>query len=154
MNEVERSLTDEIIAELVDLKGMEVGTDSYKTTVDGITKLMDRAVEMRKLDLDAQEQEQKREDARVQAALDRELKQQQIDDAKAQAEDEKTLRLKQMEEDRIDRLVRNILTGVSIGTGVVLTVWGTNKTLKFEETGSITTSAGRKFINKVFSWMK
>ena len=61
---------------------------------------------------------------------------------------------KQMKEERIDRIVKNILTGVSVVGGFILTVWGTNKTLRFEETGTITTTSGRKFASKLFSWLK
>lgn len=64
---------------------------------------------------------------------------------------EKDLKIQQMEDDKKDRLVRNIFTGVNVLGGIGLVIWGTNKTLKFEETGTITTSAGRKFIGKLFS---
>ena len=35
--------------ELEKLKVMEIGTEEYKTTVDGVTKLVDRAIEMERL---------------------------------------------------------------------------------------------------------
>ena len=58
-------------------------------------------------------------------------------------------REKAREEDRKDRRVKN---GIAIG-GIVLplavTIWGTFKTLKFEEEGTITTALGRGFINKL-----
>ena len=56
---------------------------------------------------------------------------------------------KAREEDRKDRRVKN---GIAIG-GIVLplavTIWGTFKTLKFEEEGTVTTIMGRGFINKL-----
>jgi len=58
-------------------------------------------------------------------------------------------REKAREEDRKDRRVKN---GIAIG-GIVLplavTIWGTFKTLKFEEEGTVTTMMGRGFINKL-----
>lgn len=42
-------LTKEIESEFEALEGIEVGTDEYKTTVDGITKLVDRAIDYEKL---------------------------------------------------------------------------------------------------------
>ena len=56
---------------------------------------------------------------------------------------------KAREEDRKDRRVKN---GIAIG-GIVLplavTIWGTFKSLKFEEEGTVTTIMGRGFINKL-----
>lgn len=42
-------LTKEIESEFEKLEDIEVGTDEYKTTVDGITKLVDRAIDYEKL---------------------------------------------------------------------------------------------------------
>ena len=52
-------------------------------------------------------------------------------------------------EDRRDHNVKNCLTAVSVVGGMALTVWGTLKSLKFEETGSVTTIIGRGFVNKL-----
>lgn len=49
-----------------------------------------------------------------------------------------------------DRLVKNIMTGVSIGGGLVLTVWGTITTLNFDKTDTITSSMGRGFVQRLF----
>lgn len=122
---IENKLHEELVAEFEELSGMEVGSDQYKTTVDGIAKLMDKAIEMERLD---QEDKDKTE------TRDREYE----------------LKLKQMAEDRKDRLVKNGLTAASIFGGFVLTVWGALKSWKFEETGTVTSSAGRKFINNLF----
>jgi len=103
---------------------MEPGTDKHKVAVDGLTKLMDRAIEIEKLDIDAKEKAENRK-------IDKELK------------------LKQMEEDRKDRIAKNTLTAASIFGGFALTVWGTVKSIKFEETGTITTIMGRGFIQKL-----
>ena len=56
---------------------------------------------------------------------------------------------KQIKDEQIDRIVKNSLTGISIIGGFALTVWGTIKSIKFEETGTITTIMGRGFINKL-----
>lgn len=62
---------------------------------------------------------------------------------------DKEIKLKEMEDERKDRLIKNCLTGASIVTGIGLTVWGTIKSLKFEEEGTVTTIVGRGFINKL-----
>ncbi len=105
---------------------MEIGTDQHKAAVDEIAKLMDRAIELEKVENDAE-------------------------DKKKTRENDKALRLKQMEDENKDRLVRNCLTGASILSGIGVTVWGALKSWKFEETGTITSTAGRKFINNLFS---
>ena len=105
---------------------MEIGTDQHKAAVDEIVKLMDRAIELEKVENDAE-------------------------DKKKTRENDKALRLKQMEDENKDRLMRNCLTGASILSGIGVTIWGALKSWKFEETGTITSTAGRKFINNLFS---
>ena len=121
---IETSLHEEILNGFDDLNGMERGTETHKTTVDELAKLLDRAIEIEKIEMEAKEREKARE---IEASLKR----------------------AQMEEDRKDRRVKN---GIAIG-GIVLplsvTIWGTFKTFRFEETGTITTIMGRGFINKL-----
>lgn len=109
-----------------ELNKMEIGTDQHKAAVDELSKLMDRAIEFEKVENEAEDKRKTREN-------------------------EKTLRLKQMEDDKKDRLVKNCLTGASILSGIGVTVWGALKSWKFEETGTITSTAGRKFIGNLFS---
>jgi hypothetical protein len=108
------------------LNKMEVGTDKHKTAVDELSKLMDRAIELEKVEIDARDKKETREN-------------------------ETQLRLKQMDDDRKDRLIRNCLTGASILSGIGVTVWGALKSWKFEETGTVTSMAGRKFIGNLFN---
>ena len=117
-------LETEIQGQLEALGAVERGTDDYKTMVDGVTKLLDRSIEMERLEAEREEK------ARALKA-------------------ENELKLQQMAEERKDRWFKN---GIAIGGIVVpavLAVWGTFKTLKFEETGTVTTIMGRGFINKL-----
>lgn len=125
---VKELLKDEIKTEIELLweGGLEAGSEKYKVSVEGITKLLDKYNEMEKTELEHLDKKEARE-------MERE-----------------TERVR-MKEERIDRIVKNCLTGITGIGGLVLAVWGTNKSLKFEETGTITTSAGRAFINKLFS---
>lgn len=119
-------LNDEIKSELNELGKLEVGTEEYKIAVEGITKLMDRAIEINKINTDVQ----------------------------YKMEIENGFKEKQMELDEKDRKVRNILTalGIILPTGV--SIWGTLKTLKFEEVGTITTVAGKEHVRKLFNLFK
>ena len=124
MTNIETLLHEELQDGFDALSRMERGTETHKTTVDEVAKLFDKAIEIEKLEMEAKEREKARE---IEASLKR----------------------AQMEEDRKDRRVKN---GIAIG-GIVLplavTIWGTFKTFRFEETGTITTMMGRGFINKL-----
>lgn len=120
MSDVKTLLNEEIQMELENLKDLEMGTDEHKISVDLITKLLDREIELKKLENE--------ESKRVE---DNEFK-------KLQAKDENK-----------DRLIRNGLTAAGIVIPTIVTIWGTLKTLKFEETGTVTTMMGRGFVNKL-----
>lgn len=127
--ELEKKLHDEISRELDILEGMEGGTESYKAMVDGVTKLTDRAIEIDKLNAEVE--------------------------ARAETQKfENELKLKQMKEERIDRIVKNCITGFSILLPVVVTVWGTKASFEFEKEGTVTTIMGRGFINKLLPGKK
>lgn len=127
----EELLRDEIVDDIQRLGGINVGTDEFKSTVDGVTKLMDRSIELKKLN------------------MEREAKERQFEEERKQAKFEQDLKLKQMDEDRKDRLIKNCIAAAGIIIPVGLTVWGTLKSFKFEEEGTITTIMGRGFINKL-----
>ena len=60
----EMLLHEEIRYELEKLRGMEVGTDEHKTAVDGVTKLMDRAIEIDKINVEHAHNAEARADER------------------------------------------------------------------------------------------
>ena len=140
--DIETLLHEEIKSELETLGEMEVGTDEYKTVVDGLTKLIDRAIEMDKFNIDHEEKNSDRE-------FEREQKLKQMEEERLDREFEREYKLKQVNDDKKDRLIKNILTGFGIVLPLTITIWGTNKSLKFEETGTVTTIMGRGFINKL-----
>lgn len=121
---VKTLLSEEIKSEFEELKRTEVGTEQYKTAVDGITKLTDRFIELEKLETDVAE----KKNARV---SDLELKQEQFQDEKK------------------DRLIRNGIAAAGIIIPSVITIWGTVKSFQFEKEGTVTTIMGRGFINKL-----
>lgn len=118
---VNNKLVEEVSRELDELGSLDVGSEEYKTTVNGVTSLVDRVIEINKFDHD-------------------------LEDRKKESE----LKENQMKEDVKDRWIRNGLTAVGIVVPTVLTIWGTFKTLKFEETGTITTTSGRHFFKNLF----
>ena len=119
-------LNDEIENELEEIGKMEVGSANYKTAVEGVTKLMDRAIELERFETETKKNEEHYED-------DFELKK------------------VQLIEDRKDRKARNYITIAGIAIPAVISIWGTLKTLKFEEVGTVTTLAGKEHIRKIFN---
>ena len=93
------------------------------------TKLLDRAIEIDKIDAETQTN-----------ANNREI--------------ETNIELKKIANDRKDRIIKNCLTAASIVCTAGITVWGSLKSWKFEETGVITSGPGREFMRRIFHSMK
>lgn len=123
--DVKDLLTNEIEKLIKSLEGMEVDSDEYKATSDAIVKLTGKLNEMDQINYEYWDKKESRE-------KDSELK------------------LKQLNSEKRDRIVKNVLTAVSILGGFALTVWGTKASFEFEKEGSITTIMGRGFINNLF----
>lgn len=117
-------LETEIEEKLETIGRMNPESDEYKVAVDSIMKLLDRAIEMDKIDADREER--------------KEIRESEEKSKKESAKDEKK-----------HYIIDKIITVSGIVIPIVVTIWGTNKTLKFEETGTVTTIMGRGFINKL-----
>lgn len=122
---IDTKLIVEIEDELDKLGDLEFGSEKYCKAIDGITKLYGKAIEDRKVDIDCE-------------------------DKAAARENERALKEQQMREDRKDRIVKNIIGAAGVVLPLVVTIWGTKVSLKFEETGTITTQAGRSFVQRLF----
>ena len=114
-------LVTEIKEELESIGKMEVGSDEHKGAVDSVSKLMDRAIELEKLDVE-----------------------------RVKCDTESYYKAEQITSDKKDRIVRDLFNVASIVVPTALTIWGTFVTLKFEEEGTVTTTAGRNFFAKLF----
>lgn len=122
--EIKTILLEEIEDELNELGGLDLGSDQYKASVDGVAKLMDRAIELEKIERESKDK---------------------VDERENENQHRKT-------QDRLetrDRLIKNCIAVAGIVIPTVVTIWGTNKSLKFEEDGTVTTIMGRGFINKL-----
>ena len=121
---IETVLHEEIHNEFGELKKLDVGSEVYRTAVDGICKLLDRAIEYDKLDAECNDK-----------SLNRGF--------------EEDYKLQLAEDEKRDRRIKNIITIVGIAVPSVITIWGTIVSLNFEKEGTITTIMGRGFINKL-----
>ncbi len=124
-----RMARDELKDELQSLSKMELGSEEYKNTVDGITKLWDRVIEEEKLERNSDEQAMR-------------------------LKIEQDLKLKQMKEEKVDRIVNHTINSVDIISKLGLVVWGTFVILSFEKEGTVTTGPGRAFVNSIFRFIK
>lgn len=142
MEKLTTLLKNEIETELNTIGEMDMGSEEQSKAVGDLTKLLDRAIELEKIEVDKQQKE-----------LNREIEYEKMENElrlKEQAQEfDRELKEKQRKDENIDRAVKNTLTGVSIIGGFGLTIWGTIKSIKFEETGTITTIMGRGFINRL-----
>ena len=142
MEKLTTLLKNEIETELNTIGEMDMGSEEQSKALGDLTKLLDRAIELEKIEVDKQQKE-----------LNREIEYEKMENElrlKEQAQEfDRELKEKQRKDENIDRAVKNTLTGVSIIGGFGLTIWGTIKSIKFEETGTITTIMGRGFINRL-----
>ena len=88
----------------------------YEAVVNSVTKLMDRAIEIEKLELSETQNE------------------------------------KQMKEERKARLIKNLIDIGAIVLPLGVTLWGVKASLYFEDENTITTTVGRKFMDKLFNF--
>ena len=134
--DIENLLYDEIETDFEKLRTEDMEPEKRKATVDELTRLMDRAIEMKKLENDYNEKVAARES-----------------EEKAKAEtrlSEQTIELQKLEEDKKDRIVRNIISGAGVILPLLVTIWGTKVSMEFERSDSFTTNAGRNFVNSLF----
>ncbi len=122
--EFENLLTEEIQAEIETLKGMELGSEPYKVAVDGITKLIDRSIDIEKY---SAERKEKAEEKELEAYW----------------------KERESAEEKKDRRIKDGIAIAGIVLPIIVTIWGTKASFKFEEEGTITTIMGRGFINKL-----
>lgn len=121
---IETLLYDAIETDFEKLANDTLNAEDRKATVDELTKLMDRAIEMQKVDNDCKDKQEIREN-------------------------ENLAKLQQFEDDRKDRLVKNIIGAAGIVLPLIVTIWGTKVSLEFEKEGTVTTIMGRGFVQKL-----
>ena len=126
---IKRLAREELRTEIQELGKMELGSEEYKTTVDGITKLWDRVIEVDKIEIEADEREKN-------------------------AQREQEMKLKQMRNEKTNRIIEGCIDGVDVLGKIGLVVWGTYVILSFEKEGTVTTGPGRAFVNSLFRFIK
>lgn len=115
---VKNLLDDEIRNELENLGKEAIGSDNYKANLDGVTKLLDRKIEIEKLEMEHLD----RSDSIVNEAI---------------------LKRAQLKEEKKDRMIKNVITiGTFVGSAA-LYVFAFVASTNFEREGTFTTEGGR-----------
>ena len=121
---VRSNLVEEFESELEELSKMEVGTDTYRATVDGVTKLADRIIEIDKIEkensvkIDTQEQEC-------------------------------AIKAQQLKDEKKDRFIKNcIAIGTFVG-GVLVYGLAFIASTNFEREGTLTTEGGKSSLRQL-----
>ena len=115
---INRNLTDEILNEIENLGREPIGSDEYKANVDGIAKLLDRKIELEKLEFEKIDREESRNA-------------------------EMNAKLKQIEENKKERHWKyGVAIGTTVGSAIVFGLAFIAST-NFEREGTFTTEGGR-----------
>lgn len=125
--EIKDKLDEEIQNLLEDLSKFDSGSEDYKHVLDDAVKLIDKRNDIDKIELE----------------IDKQRLNEVLESRKSTNEEELNVYNKKQD------IIKHAISIGSIVIPVFLTVWGTYKTLKFEETGTVTTIMGRGFVNKL-----
>lgn len=146
MENIKEQLNNEIESEFEALNELEFGSDQHKIAVDGLTKLVDRAIEIRKLEKDYEAKKESRE-------FDKEKFEAEQAEKTQSREFDNKLQLDNAKNEKRFKWIKVVLDAAipaaSITTGLYLAL----KSFRFEEYGTITSTVGKASINKSLSRM-
>ena len=125
---IKNNLIEEFEDEMKGLRTLQLGSEEYKATVDSVTKLADRIIEIEKIEKDAKSKEVERESNDY-------------------------LKMKQMEDDKKDRWARNSIEFVKVGGGLLAACVAFVLSMKFEEDGKLfSTEGGRSALRQLLKF--
>lgn len=124
---IKNILREELEKEIKELSHMQVGTEQYKITVDGITRLSDRIIELEKLESEN-------------AAKDFE---------NIVRTEEQDLKREQLKSEKRDRAIKNVITVGTAVLSVAVYALAFIASTNFERDGSFTTEGGKNSIRQL-----
>ena len=124
---IKNILREELEKEIKELSHMQVGTEQYKITVDGITRLSDKIIELEKLESEN-------------AAKDFE---------NVVRTEEQELKREQLKSEKRDRVVKNVIAVGSAVLSVAVYALAFIASTNFERDGSFTTEGGKNSIRQL-----
>lgn len=126
---IKTNLVKEFENEIKELGKLPLGSEEYESTLDGVTKLADRIIEIDKLESENNEKDRQRE----------------VD---------VNLKVSQMESENRDRLIRNCIEGTKVIGGFGLATWAFVASMNFEKEGTLTTEGGRTALRQLLKFIK
>ena len=148
MEEIKKLMDEEIISQINGLKALKAGSQEQTAAVKNLTALYESRINEEKVRLDAEDKKEKREMDRDQHRADEALKRDQAAEERAARERDIQLKEAELDDRKTDRLFRAGIAMLELGVPLVCYGHWFRKGLKFEETGSITSSMMRNLINK------
>lgn len=138
---IDNLLIEEIRYELEGLRDLEMGSKEHELAVNDVAKLMDRAIELDKLEHQDKEHELKEKQYQLEV--------EKYNNTHESTAREHELNLSRMTMENKAQTVKVCIDVAGIVLPCVITIWGTLKSFEFEKEGTITTIMGRGFINKL-----
>ena len=157
MEETINLLLEEINSNLKEMKGLSKCSDEYGNIVSDTSKLLDKVTPMIKIKDEADERAKNRKED---LAIQERIRKEEADERAKIREEDRKEREEIREDDnafKIESEKKNLfIEGVKIAVPVATTVLLLlndnklgNKLLKFEETGTLTTTIGRNFFSSI-----
>ena len=118
------------------LEAAEVGSDEHEKALNSLVKIVKLTAEVEQVQQDGIDKEKARD-----RSMQNDIR-------------EYNLKYEQLQHEHRNEVIKHVITiGTTIVT-IIVTVWGTKVSLRFEEHGTITTNAGRSFFNGIFNFFR
>ena len=124
---IKTNLVKEFENEIKELGKLSLGSEEYESTLDGVTKLADRIIEIEK----AEQEASFKEASRI---------------------DENEIKATQLASERRDRIIRNVIEGVKVVGGFGIAAWAFVASMNFEKEGTLTTEGGRSALRQLLKF--
>lgn len=124
---IKTNLVKEFENEIKELGKLSLGSEEYESTLDGVTKLADRIIEIEKAEQEASFKETSRTD-------------------------ENEIKAVQLAAEKRDRFIRNLIEGAKVIGGFGLAAWAFVASMNFEKEGTLTTEGGRSALRQLLKF--
>ena len=156
----------ELKDEFEKIKKIDIVSDEHRKVVSDISQLTDRLVKLEEVENEKQRIENEKQKIEIEQQkanferdkIEADKERAAIEQRKIELEKEKIkieerrvkIEKEQLEDDRKDKLIKNILAGLSVAIPAGITLTGMVLMFLFEENGTITSKAGNKIIDRIF----
>lgn len=129
MEKIKTLLDEEIRSQIKDLHDLNYGTTEYDSSTNGLSKMIDKYVDLSKLESD-------------------------YDFKSKQLKQDVYLKEKELDQMKKDQKTKNIITGATFGLSLLTLVWGALNSWQFEKEGTVNSSFGKAFMKSISNLVK